>query len=106
MQYSCKNIYVLFIPYRNISSVEKNAATNATHTVRYADKFNDVAYLTACGAWSGNRFSTELSSLTGCLTRNFLNVFLKNLSLSFYTTPRRDSSDLPPFGGFFRNLFR
>ena len=85
MQFVCENIYVLFIPYRNISSVEKNATTNATHAVRYADKFNDVAYLTACRAWSGNRFSTELSSLTGCLTRNFLNVFLKNLSQILYT---------------------
>ena len=46
-----------FYSVRNISSVEKNATTNAAHTVRYADKFNDVAYLTACGAWSGNRFS-------------------------------------------------
>ena len=49
-------------------SVAKNDATDAMYAVRYADKLHDVAYLTACSLWSGNRFSTELSSLTGCRT--------------------------------------
>ena len=53
-------------PVRDESSVEKNDAAYTPHSVRNADKLHDVAYLMTCLLWSGGRFSTELSSLTGC----------------------------------------
>jgi len=52
-------------PVRDGSSVKENDATYTSHSVRNADKLHDVAYLTACSQWSGNRFFTELLSLTG-----------------------------------------
>ena len=75
------NIFSNKYPVRDESSVEKNDAACTSHSVRNADKLNDVASLTGCSGRSVRTFPTELPSLTGCqkLLYAFYFAFLKNI---------------------------
>ena len=85
IQFSDEYISIKDYPVRDLSSVEKQDNTDASHAFRYADKLNHVAYLRHA------RFRWESSFYRASIPNGMLdNMFFKRI----FDNPVRDLSSV------------